>query len=280
MSPFPLKIGINILCRHADGICSVFIMQLNNLHSIVITNLPIYFHAYFVCSYCLPTFHTIECGLCFFLTEVPCHCLVRNSFSVSSLWFFVFISMLKYWHHQQRHRHRHRQRYPVGPVSPPWRVPFATTTTTTTTTATSTEDADVGRRTHTRRLSSSPLQRTHSRTRRRSVGSKSAPCTRLRSTNGIRKHRPVHARRRHRHDTALPTTTHHTLPGRTIRQQYNRRRIRSNRSIGRQLTRRDLCAVCRASICEAQPDFNHIDDERRDDIPTTTPAMLRPVLDR
>ena len=45
MSPFPLKISINILCRQADGICSVFIMQLNNLHRIFIPKLPIYFHA-------------------------------------------------------------------------------------------------------------------------------------------------------------------------------------------------------------------------------------------
>ena len=45
MSPFPLKIGINILCCQADGICSVFIMQLNNLHRIFIPKLPILFHA-------------------------------------------------------------------------------------------------------------------------------------------------------------------------------------------------------------------------------------------
>ena len=31
MSPFPLKIGINILCRQAYGICSVFIMRLNTM---------------------------------------------------------------------------------------------------------------------------------------------------------------------------------------------------------------------------------------------------------
>ena len=45
MSPFPLNIGISIRCRQADGICSVFMMQLNNLHRIFIPKLPIHFHA-------------------------------------------------------------------------------------------------------------------------------------------------------------------------------------------------------------------------------------------
>ena len=45
MSPFPLEIVIRIFCRQADGICSVFMMQLNNLHRIFIPKLPIYFHA-------------------------------------------------------------------------------------------------------------------------------------------------------------------------------------------------------------------------------------------
>ena len=45
MSPFPLNIGISILCRQADGICSVFMMLLKNLHRIFIPKLPIHFDA-------------------------------------------------------------------------------------------------------------------------------------------------------------------------------------------------------------------------------------------
>ena len=66
MSHFPLKIGMNTLCRQADGICSVFMMPLNNLHDrICIRKLPIIFHASAGISsslnYCLPTF-PIECS--------------------------------------------------------------------------------------------------------------------------------------------------------------------------------------------------------------------------
>ena len=45
MSPFPLNIGISILCRHDDGICSVFMILLNNLYRILVRKLPIHVHA-------------------------------------------------------------------------------------------------------------------------------------------------------------------------------------------------------------------------------------------
>ena len=103
MSPFPLKIGINILCRQADGICSVFIMQLNNLHRIFFQKLPIHFHASAGISSAPTAFpHFIPLSAVSVSSSLMFRVIawLGSLSSVSTLEFSLFISMLKYWPHR------------------------------------------------------------------------------------------------------------------------------------------------------------------------------------
>ena len=47
MSPFASEIGKNVglLCRQADDSCSVFVMQLNNVHNLFIPKFLMHFYA-------------------------------------------------------------------------------------------------------------------------------------------------------------------------------------------------------------------------------------------
>ena len=103
MSPFPLNIGISILCRQADGICSVFMMLLNNLHRIFIPKLPIHFHASAGISSAPTAFPlfiplravSVSSSLMFSVIA-----WLGSLSSVPTLWFSLFISKLKYWPHR------------------------------------------------------------------------------------------------------------------------------------------------------------------------------------
>ena len=101
MSPFPLK--ISILCRQAEGTCSLSMMLLNNLHRIFIPKLPIHFHAS-AGIWSAPTafqifFHLGTVSVSSSLMFRAMAWLMYLS-SVSTLWFSLFISMLKYWPHR------------------------------------------------------------------------------------------------------------------------------------------------------------------------------------